>query len=65
MLVIVGLKRFSRLALTRGLKTLGVMAFDINNRLANWHWHTDTIEGIQERTLTQATDFVTALVRDL
>jgi len=44
---------------------MSIMAFDINNRLANWHWHTDTIEGVQERTVEQATEFVTALLRDL
>lgn len=52
-------------ALARGKRALTVLAFDINNRLANWHWHTDTVEGVHEGTLEAATRFVTELVRDL
>ena len=53
------------LALAKRFRAMSVMAFDINNRLANWHWSTDTIEGIQERAIEQATGFITALMRDL
>lgn len=52
-------------ALARGMRAMTVLAFDINNRLANWHWHTDTIEGVSEGTLETAARFVTELVRDL
>jgi len=44
---------------------MSVMAFDINGRLPNWHWHTDTIDAVSESTVEQAVQFVTALVRDL
>jgi len=60
-----GVRTDAGLALVRGLKAMSIMAFDINNRLANWHWRTDTIEGVQEHTVEQATEFVTALLRDL
>ena len=52
-------------ALTRGFRVMSVMAFDINDRLPNWHWHTDTVEAVSVDTVEQAVDFVIALVRDL
>lgn len=52
-------------ALSRGYRAMSVMAFDINGRLPNWHWHTDTIDAVSESTVEQAVQFVTALVRDL
>ena len=52
-------------ALSRGYRAMSVMAFDINGRLPNWHWHTDTIDAVSESTVEQAVRFVTALVRDL
>ncbi|MHB1451033.1 MAG: M28 family peptidase [Coriobacteriia bacterium] len=52
-------------ALSRGFRAMSVMAFDINGRLPNWHWHTDTAEAISEDTIKQAVTFVSALVRDL
>ncbi|PKQ29820.1 MAG: hypothetical protein CVT60_03450 [Actinobacteria bacterium HGW-Actinobacteria-10] len=52
-------------ALARGFKAMSVMAFDINGRIPNWHWKTDTSDTIDEQTLDRAVEFVTALVREL
>lgn len=52
-------------ALGRGFRAMSVMAFDINGRLPNWHWHTDTVDAISEGTIEQAVTFVSALVREL
>jgi hypothetical protein len=60
-----GLSTDATPALARRLHAMSVMAFDINGRLPNWHWTTDTVENVQEHTLEQAVEFVTALVRDL
>lgn len=52
-------------ALAQGFRAMSVMAFDINDRLPNWHWHTDTVDAVSADTVEQAVDFVSALVRDL
>jgi hypothetical protein len=52
-------------ALARGFKAMSVMAFDINGRIPNWHWKTDTSDTVDEETLERAVQFVTALVREL
>ncbi|MRS11845.1 MAG: hypothetical protein EG823_02080 [Actinobacteria bacterium] len=52
-------------ALARRFKAITVMGFDINGRVPNWRWHTDTVENIAEKTIDQAVGFVTALLRDL
>lgn len=52
-------------ALARRFKAMSVMAFDINGRIPNWRWHTDTVENVMTTTVEQAAAFVTALVRDL
>lgn len=52
-------------ALARRFKAMSVMAFDINGRIPNWRWHTDTVENVMATTVEQAAAFVTALVRDL
>jgi len=41
------------------------MAFDINGRLPDWHWTTDTVSNVDESNLETATEFVTALLREL
>jgi hypothetical protein len=51
--------------LARRFKAMSVMAFDINGRIPNWRWHTDTAENVMAKTVEQAAAFVTALVRDL
>jgi len=60
-----GIVSDATVALSRGHRAMSVMAFDINGRLPNWHWHTDTIDAVSESTVEQAVQFVTALVRDL
>jgi len=46
-------------------KAMSVMAFDINGRLPDRGWTTDTVETISEATVERAATFVTELVRDL
>ncbi len=49
-----GLSTDATPALARGFKAMSVMAFDINGRLPNWHWSTDTTENVQSRTSSTA-----------
>ncbi|MDO9108284.1 MAG: M28 family peptidase [Coriobacteriia bacterium] len=60
-----GLSTDATPALARGFKAMSVMAFDINDRIPNWHWKTDTADTIDEATLERAVEFVTGLVREL
>jgi hypothetical protein len=52
-------------ALARRFKAMTVMAFDINGRVPNQHWHSDVTDNVVPSTIEQATTFVTALLRDL
>ncbi|MBE0477460.1 MAG: M28 family peptidase [Coriobacteriia bacterium] len=52
-------------ALARGYKAMSVMAFDINGRLPDRHWKTDTTDNVSEDNLRVAAEFVTALIREL
>jgi Peptidase family M28 len=60
-----GLSTDATPALARGFRALSVMAFDINGRLPDWHWKTDTVENVTPENLTKAADFVTEMVREL
>ncbi|MBN2822088.1 MAG: M28 family peptidase [Coriobacteriia bacterium] len=60
-----GLSTDATPALARRFKAMSVMAFDINGRLPHWHWHSDTVENVDEVNLTLAADFVTKLIREL
>ena len=60
-----GLTTSATPALARRFRAMTVMAFDINGRVPNWRWRTDTVDNISAKTIEQATEFVTALVRDL
>jgi hypothetical protein len=60
-----GLSTDATPALARGYRAMSVMAFDINGRLPDWHWTTDTVSNIDESNLETATEFVTALLREL
>ena len=51
-------------ALARGFRVMSIVGFDINGRLPDWHWHTDTVEGVSEQTAEAAAGFVTALLRE-
>lgn len=52
-------------ALARRYKAMSVMAFDINGRVPNFHWHTDVSDNVVGESVQQAAEFVTALLRDL
>jgi len=60
-----GLSTDATPALARGFRAMSVMAFDINGRLPNWHWSTDTADNVSEGNLETAVDFVTALIKEL
>lgn len=60
-----GLSTDATPALARGFRAMSVMAFDINGRLPNWHWRTDTTDAVQPENLDLAAEFVTKLIRDL
>ena len=52
-------------ALARRFRALSIMAFDINGRLPDRHWHTDVYENVSPPTIEQAVALVTAMIRDL
>jgi hypothetical protein len=52
-------------ALARGYRAMSVMAFDINGRLPNWHWATDTIDAVSEDNIQTAVDLVSAIIKEL
>ncbi|MDP2300061.1 MAG: hypothetical protein Q8M55_05040, partial [Actinomycetota bacterium] len=52
-------------ALARRFHAMSVMAFDINGRLPDRHWHTDVYENVSQTTIETAAAFVTAMIRDL
>ncbi|KAF0209485.1 MAG: hypothetical protein FD171_210 [Actinobacteria bacterium] len=60
-----GLSTDATPALARGFRAMSVMAFDINGRLPNWHWKTDTSDAVSPENLDLAAAFVTKLIRDL
>lgn len=60
-----GLSTDATPALARGFRAMSVMAFDINGRLPNWHWKTDTADAVSETNLRTAVDFVTALIKEM
>jgi hypothetical protein len=52
-------------ALARGHRAMSVMAFDINGRMPNRHWSTDTADGVSEDNLKTAVDLVAAIIKEL
>jgi hypothetical protein len=52
-------------ALARRFRAMSVMAFDINGRLPDRHWHTDVYENVSQTTIETAAAFVTAMIREL
>jgi len=52
-------------ALARGYRAMSVMAFDINGRLPNWHWATDTADAVSEANIQTAVDLVSAIIKEL
>jgi hypothetical protein len=60
-----GLSTDATPALARGFRAMSVMAFDINGRLPNWHWTTDTADGVSEGNLQASVDLVAAIIKEL
>ncbi len=60
-----GLSTDATPALARGYRAMSVMAFDINGRLPNWHWSTDTVYNVEEKNLETAAEFVCAVIKEL
>ncbi|MDP2183346.1 MAG: M28 family peptidase [Actinomycetota bacterium] len=60
-----GLSTDATPALARKFKAMSVMAFDVNGRLPNWHWKTDTVENVQVENIENAVSLVTGIVREL
>jgi hypothetical protein len=60
-----GLSTDATAALARRFRAVSVMAFDINGRLPNWHWATDTTDNVSEENIELAVDFVSALIKEL
>lgn len=60
-----GLSTDATPALARGYRAMSVMAFDINGRLPNWHWTTDTTDNVTEDNIETAVELVTAIIREL
>lgn len=60
-----GLSTDATPALVRGFRAMSVMAFDINGRLPNWHWATDTVDNVDEENLVTAAEFVCAVIKEL
>ncbi|MCL6450070.1 MAG: M28 family peptidase [Acetobacteraceae bacterium] len=52
-------------AMMRGFRAMGIMAFDARGILPNWHWRTDTCDGVDPGNLDRALEFVEGLVREL
>lgn len=49
----------------RGYRCTTLIALDHNGLIPNWHWYTDTVENIDEKTIWQTADFATELIRRL
>jgi hypothetical protein len=60
-----GLSTDATPALARGYKAMSVMAFDINGRLPDWHWRTDTTENVSSENIENAVRLVTGMLREL
>jgi len=60
-----GLSTDATPALARGYKAMSIMAFDINGRLPNWHWRTDTLDNVRPENIEQAVRLVTGIVRNI
>ncbi|GAB4279336.1 MAG: hypothetical protein Kow0056_12370 [Coriobacteriia bacterium] len=60
-----GLSTDATPALARGFRAMSVMAFDINGKLLNWHWPTDTVENVSADVVERAAEFVAAIIREL
>lgn len=48
--------------LARGLEALTIIALGENGLPVNWHWHTDTVEAVEEENLVKVVQIVTRWV---
>jgi acetylornithine deacetylase/succinyl-diaminopimelate desuccinylase-like protein len=60
-----GLSTDATAALARGFRAMSIRAFDINGRLPNRHWSSDTADGVSEDNIRLAVDLVTAIIKEL
>ncbi|MCL2504112.1 MAG: M28 family peptidase [Coriobacteriia bacterium] len=59
-----GLSTDATPALARKYKAISIMALDADGLPANWHWKTDTADNLDPALINQATELVSAMVRD-
>lgn len=60
-----GLSTDATPALARKFRAMSIMAFDVNGRLPNWHWHTDTTENVDPANIEAAVTLTKGIVREL
>lgn len=60
-----GLSTDATPALARKFKAMSIMAFDINGRLPNWHWRTDTSDNVQAENVDNVVRLVEGIIREL
>lgn len=60
-----GLSTDATPALARRFRAMSIMAFDINGRLPNWHWYTDTSDNVRPENVDAAIRLVAGIVREL
>jgi Zn-dependent M28 family amino/carboxypeptidase len=60
-----GLSTDATPALARGYRAMSMMAFDINGRLPNWHWSSDTTDNVDVENIDTCVDFVAGIIREL
>ena len=60
-----GLSTDATAAMARKFKAMSIMAFDINGRLPNWHWATDTSNNVDVENLETVADLAAGMIREL
>jgi len=60
-----GLSTDATPALARRFRAISIMAFDINGRLPNWHWHTDVAEAVDPDNIDAAVALAKGMIREL
>lgn len=60
-----GLSTDATPVLARRLRAMSVMAFDINGRIPNWHWRTDTADACDAETIETAVEFTVQLIGEI
>ena len=59
-----GLSTDATPALARRFKAMSIMAFDVNGRLPNWHWGTDTSDNVARENIEHAVELAAGMIRD-